>query len=171
MFAAQVQKNLPATLDASGTKHNAKVVLLTVDADSAQHLTLQLKFLVCKVEKGLICPGGAWNEVDGSDPYDDAVLRNTAMYAACGSPGVFGTNSSHSQECQHCASMGEGCLCPSPISPMKDVLVVVFPGRLCFSSVHRFEPCLQTHSEDDVWHRLEQLCPMGQVHGNLVSSP
>eukprot|EP00667_Euglena_gracilis_P013235 EG_transcript_13647 len=78
-LALPVQKNLPATLDASSTKHNAKVVLLTVDTDSAQHLTLQLKFLVCKVEKGLICPGGAWNEVDGSDPYDDAVLRNTAI--------------------------------------------------------------------------------------------
>eukprot|EP00668_Euglena_longa_P015330 GGOE01019401.1.p1 GENE.GGOE01019401.1~~GGOE01019401.1.p1 ORF type:complete len:851 (-),score=124.55 GGOE01019401.1:128-2407(-) len=78
-LAIPVQKNLPATLDSSGTKHNAKVVLLTVDGDSSQHLTLQLKFLVCKVEKGLLCPGGAWNEVDGSDPYDDAVLRNTAI--------------------------------------------------------------------------------------------
>lgn len=73
---------LPSSLDPSGTKHSAKVVLLTVDSDPAQHLTFQLRFLACKVEKGLVCPGGAWNIADGADPYDDAVLRNTAMYAS-----------------------------------------------------------------------------------------
>lgn len=73
---------LPSSLDPSGTKHSAKVVLLTVDSNPAQHLTFQLRFLACKVEKGLVCPGGAWNIADGADPYDDAVLRNTAMYAS-----------------------------------------------------------------------------------------
>ena len=81
LACSQVPTPLPPTIDPSGVKHNAKVVLLTVDSDSAQHLTFQLRFLVCKVEKGLVCPGGAWNTVDGADPYDEDVLRNTAMYA------------------------------------------------------------------------------------------
>jgi len=86
-FVIPVPVQLPSSLDPSGTKHSAKVVLLTVDSDPAQHLTFQLRFLACKVEKGLVCPGGAWNIADGADPYDDAVLRNTAIRtvkAMCG---------------------------------------------------------------------------------------
>jgi hypothetical protein len=60
-----VQKHLPATLDAEGVKHNAKVLLLTMDPDAAQHPVFRFKFLVFKVEKGLISPGASWNAMDG----------------------------------------------------------------------------------------------------------
>ena len=80
---SQVTKNLPATLDSAGVKHNAKIVLLMVDdADPSQHLLFRLKFMVSKLEKGLVCPGGSWNTVDGADPYDDSVMRNTATYVS-----------------------------------------------------------------------------------------
>jgi len=82
-FALPVTKNLSPTLDKDGVKHNAKVVLLTYDgSDSKDHITYQVKFLVSKVDKGLICTGAAWNKADGEDPYDNAVLRNTAIRAA-----------------------------------------------------------------------------------------
>lgn len=86
-FAMPVQKHLPATLDAEGVKHNAKVLLLTMDPDAAQHPVFRFKFLVFKVEKGLISPGASWNAMDGDDPYNDVVLQSTAIRtvkAMCG---------------------------------------------------------------------------------------